>query len=250
MKKDSIYRTILECKQTGKKQFAWLIDPDRIRKEDCEKLAYLAREAKVDMIFMGGSLVVQDHTDICVERLRNFSGIPVVMFPGSVLQVSRSADALLFLSVISGRNPEMLIGQHVVAAPLVKKWGIEAIPTGYMLIDSGRQTAASYMSQTTPIPRDKYDIAACTALAGELLGLKMIFMDGGSGANQPVNTGMIHAVREQVALPLIVGGGIDSAAGAQEAVRAGADIVVVGNAIEKNLSGEFLKEFTGAVHTA
>src|SRR5262249_14932797 len=143
------------------------------------------------------------------------------------------ADAILFLSLISGRNPEMLIGKHVTAAPLLKKSSLEVIPTGYMLVDPGHPTSVSYMSNTLPIPHDKNDIATCTAIAGEMLGLKLIFMDAGSGARTSINSSMIAAVRKELSLPLIVGGGIKTAERALEACNAGADVIVVGNSIEK-----------------
>jgi putative glycerol-1-phosphate prenyltransferase len=150
------------------------------------------------------------------------------------MQVNNKADGILFLSLISGRNAEMIIGKQVITAPILKQSGLEIISTGYMLIDSGKATTASYMSNTTPIPHDKNDVAVCTAIAGEMLGLKLIFMDGGSGAVNPISVEMISAVSEQTEVPLIIGGGINSAKKAIENLKAGADIIVVGNAIEKN----------------
>ena len=186
------------------------------------------------MFFVGGSLLTNDYLKNCITTIKNNSKIPVVLFPGNAMQVDEQADAILFLSLISGRNAEMLIGKQVITAPILKKSSLEVIPTGYMLIDSGKQTTVSYMSNTTPIPHDKEQIAKCTALAGEMLGLKMIFMDGGSGALNPISTKMIRSVSKTIDVPLVIGGGINSGKKAIENCKAGADIIVVGNAIEKN----------------
>jgi putative glycerol-1-phosphate prenyltransferase len=169
-----------------------------------------------------------------VEAIHEHSNIPAILFPGSSLHIDPAADAILLLSLISGRNPDLLIGQHVVAAPLLRKSGLEVLPTGYMLIESGRQTTVSYISNTLPIPRDKPSIAACTAMAGELLGLRNIFLDAGSGAQYPVPVETIAAVRSVVDTPIIVGGGINSFEKAHNALEAGADVIVVGNGIEQN----------------
>jgi putative glycerol-1-phosphate prenyltransferase len=175
------------------------------------------------------------------------SGIPVIIFPGNAMQINQHADALLFLSLISGRNPEMLIGRHVLAAPLLKKSLLEVIPTGYMLIDSGAPTSVSYMSGTVPIPHDKNDIASCTAMAGEMLGLKLIYLDAGSGARYPVSPSMIAAVKKSVKIPLITGGGIRTPEKAYELCGAGSDMIVIGNVLEKDSS--LLAEFSSAVHS-
>jgi len=160
--------------------------------------------------------------------------IPVVIFPGNSMQIDPLADAILFMSLISGRNPELLIGNQVISAPVIRESRLEPIATGYMLIDSGAPTAAVYMSNTIPLPSDKPEIAACTALAGEMLGLKLIFMDAGSGATKPVSEQTISAVRRTIAVPLVVGGGINSPEKAISACRAGADLIVIGNAVEKD----------------
>ena len=162
------------------------------------------------------------------------------------MQISNKADAILFLSLISGRNPHTLIGQQVISAPILKQTNLEIISTGYMLIDSGEATTASYMSNTTPIPHAKHNIATATAIAGEMLGLKLIFLDGGSGAKQAISTKMISAVSSQIDIPLIVGGGIRSAEKAIENCAAGADIIVVGNAIEKE--NGLIAEIAEAIH--
>ncbi len=197
-------------------------------------LARLCMEAQADYLFVGGSLLTDHQVDACVRHFRQACNIPVVLFPGSPLQVTSQADALLYLSLISGRNPELLIGQHVVSAPLVKASGLEVISTGYMIIDGGVPTTVSYMSGSAPIPADKPDIALCTAWAGELQGKHVIYMDAGSGARNPVSMEMIGKVSSNIGIPLIVGGGLCTPEQVYESCKAGADIVVVGNAIEKD----------------
>lgn len=221
---------------------AVLVDPDKQTDNQHEKIARIAQDAGIDFFFVGGSLLTSNSLYHCIRTLKENSDIPVILFPGNTYQVSRNADAMLFLSLISGRNPDMLIGMHVIAAPYVKLSGIETMPTGYMLIDSGKPTSVSYMSNSFPIPNDKKDIAACTAMAGEMLGLRLIFMDAGSGAKTPVPTEMIRFVKKSVGIPLIVGGGIRTAKAAKESLRAGADIIVVGNRFEKK--PELIVEFT------
>lgn len=243
-----LYTSFVERKAKGLKSFAVLIDPDKVTPAGITDLAAKCAEAKVDYIFLGGSLVITQHLDECVQRLKSACDVPVVLFPGSPTQVSRYADALLYLSVISGRNPELLIGQHVVSAAAVKRSGLEIIPTGYMVIDGGVPTTVSYISNTTPIPADKDDIAMCTAMAGEMLGLKMIYMDAGSGARDAISESMISQVSGQVSVPVIVGGGIRDAEKAYLDCKAGADVIVVGNAIEKDLS--LVKEIADAVHSS
>lgn len=240
-----VFNKIYNGKKEGKKQFAVLIDPDKCTNSSLDALVKSANDSGVDFFFVGGSLITNNNLDNCISVLKGNSDIPVVLFPGNTLQINEKADAILLLSVISGRNPEMLIGQHVIAAPRLKVSGLEIIPTGYMLIESGKATSASYMSNTTPIPNDKNDIAACTAMAGEMLGLKTIFMDGGSGAHMPITPEMIKAVSSNIAAPLIIGGGIKTPEKAAENCKAGADIIVVGNAIEKQ--GGLVEEIAGAV---
>ncbi len=245
--KQQIYHSIIEGKKAGQKKFAVLIDPDKVTRESLLQTVDLSVKAEVDYIFLGGSLLVNNVLNECVEGIKNACKIPVILFPGSVTQVNNKADAIFFLSLISGRNPDLLIGQHVIAAPLVKESGLEVLPTGYMLIDGGRGTTVSYISNTTPIPADKNDIAMSTAMAGEMLGLKLIFMDAGSGANHPVRTSMIKKVSESISVPLIVGGGIITPEKALESCKAGADIIVVGNAIEKDLS--LISRMSDTIHS-
>lgn len=248
MSTQSVYQIILSAKQRGRKLLALLIDPDTPDGDGLKNLATEAEKANVDLIFVGGSLLLKDVLDDCLTNLKSFTNIPVILFPGSVLQISEKADALLFLSLISGRNPDLLIGNHVIAAPYLKQLNLELLPTGYMLVDSGRATTASYMSGSQPIPHNKPEIAACTAMAGEMLGLKLLYLDGGSGAQNPVSEEMIGQVRAAVEAPIIVGGGIATAEKALANCKAGADVIVVGNATEKNPA--ILKEIAEAVHRA
>lgn len=242
----SILNNIYKAHSLKRKQFAVLIDPDTPDPAMLKEIVEQVNQARADLIFLGGSLLVKDVLDESIKTIKSFTDVPVILFPGSVLQISAEADAILFLSLISGRNPELLIGSHVISAPYIRQAKLEALPTGYMLIDSGKPTTASYMSGSLPIPHHKSEIAACTAMAGEMLGQKLIYMDGGSGADEPVSTDMIAAVSKAVKVPIIIGGGIRDAETAREICEAGADIVVVGNASEKNPA--ILKEIAEAVH--
>lgn len=243
----TIYQLLQEAKNNREKLFAVLIDPDKLKMDNVDKVIRLAESASVDCFFVGGSLVVNDVMNDCIKRIRKVSNIPIIIFPGSTMQINYNADAILFLSLISGRNPDLLIGRQVESAPMLHRSKLEIISTGYMLIDGGKPTTATYISNTLPIPRNKADIALCTALAGELLGMKTIFMDAGSGAELPVPTNMIRTVSSQISIPLIVGGGIRTPEKAAENVAAGADVVVIGNAIEKEPS--LLSELADAVHS-
>ncbi|OIR06914.1 heptaprenylglyceryl phosphate synthase [mine drainage metagenome] len=245
--KHKLYNQFVENKKTGKKSFSVLIDPDKVDIAGIEQLVGLSVDAKVDYFFIGGSLIISNHLDDCIRQIKTSCDIPVILFPGSPSQVSRYADALLYLSLISGRNPELLIGQHVLSATQVKNSGLEIISTGYMVIDGGAPTAVTYISNATPIPADKNDIAMCTAMAGEMLGMKLIYMDAGSGAKRPITETMIEHVAQNVEVPLIVGGGITNPEKAYLNCKAGADIIVVGNAIEKDAS--LIKEISDAVHS-
>lgn len=247
MKLKDIYSSLCERKENGKKSFAVLIDPDKVNYEKLERLIKLAIAAKVDYFLVGGSLVISNYLDECVQFIKRNCSIPVLLFPGSSAQVSKYADALLYLSLISGRNPELLIGQHVVSAPAIKMSGLEIISTGYMVIDGGAPTTVSYISNATPLPADKNEIAMCTAMAGEMLGMKLIYMDAGSGAKKAITEGMIEQVAKNIKVPLIVGGGITDPEKAYLNCKAGADIIVVGNAIEKDES--LIMEMASAVHS-
>lgn len=244
---NEIYARLLEKKAKNLKQFAVLIDPDKTDTEGLLELIQIAEEAKTDFFFVGGSLLTNDSLDSCIQTIKKNSDIPVVLFPGNTMQINQHADGILFLSLISGRNAEMLIGKHVIAAPFLKHSKLEILSTAYMLVESGKPTAVSYMSNTTPIPHDKNDIAICTAIAGEMLGFKLIFMDGGSGAEKPINASMISEVSKNISIPLIVGGGIKTPEKALENCRAGADIIVVGNSIEKDRN--LIRMISEAIHS-
>lgn len=228
-----IYTSIEQSRAAGRKQLAVLVDPDRLRTQSVGALIALA-ERGIDFFFIGGSLLMDERMEECLHLLRSNVPQPLIIFPGSPLQISANADAILLLSLISGRNPDLLIGQHVIAAPYLKASGLEIISTGYMLIDGGVNTTAAYMSATQPIPPGKIEIAVCTAMAGTMLGLKTLYLDAGSGAQHSVSTEMIQAVREAVEVPLFTGGGIRSAELAYTNLKAGADLLVVGNALEKD----------------
>lgn len=240
---------LFSLRRQGRKGFAALIDPDQVDTARMLQLVELAAGCQLDFFFVGGSLVQDAYIHELVPLIKSHSSIPVVLFPASLHQVVPNADGILFLSLISGRNPDLLIGKHVEAAPMIRQSGLEVLPTGYMLIDCGRPTTASYVSHTLPIPYDKPGIAACTAMAGEMLGLRYIYMDGGSGAARPIEPSMIQAVRRSVDIPIIVGGGIRSAQQARAAWAAGADLVVIGNAIEQDPEGHLIKEVAEVQHS-
>lgn len=231
----SVLQSITLNKKAGKKQLAVLLDPDRLQEiQVLTDTIGIINASGVDLIFYGGSLISGNNFESCLNTIKQLTSIPVVLFPGSAMQISAGADAILFLSLISGRNPEFLIGQQVLAAPKLKASGLEVISTGYLLIDSGRPTTASYVSNTNPIPHNKPEIAATTALAGEFLGMQLIYLDGGSGAEFSISDEMITAVKKTLSVPLIVGGGINTPEDMLHRFAAGADIVVVGTAAEKD----------------
>jgi phosphoglycerol geranylgeranyltransferase len=246
MTNNGLYSQFHEAKQMGQKKFVVLIDPDKVRLGKISKVLETSVEAGVDFFFIGGSLVVNDMLDYVLKSMKELCNIPMILFPGNSFQLSYKADGLLFLSLISGRNADLLIGKHVITAPFLKISPLEIISTGYMLIDGGVMTSVQYMSNTMPIPSTKDDIALCTAMAGELLGLKQIYMDAGSGAKNPISESMIQTVSSGINIPLIVGGGISTPEKAAANAKAGADVIVVGNAIEKDPG--LIKELSIAVH--
>ena len=228
----SFYDTIRHRKQ---KQFALLVDPDKYDDQALDNLIRHINQDPPDLLLVGGS-ILYNPIDITITSLKLKTQVPVFIFPGNVIQLSDRADGILFLSLISGRNPEYLIGNHVLAAPHLNRAGIEVIPTAYMLIENGRSSSVEYMSHTRPIPAGKPEIAMATAMAGEMLGMKLIYLEAGSGAEHPVGLDTIKAIRRNISLPLIVGGGISSPAIAKEVLAMGADMFVVGTAIEKDPS--------------
>ncbi len=247
MKLNGIYNSLCERKHSGKKSFAVLIDPDKVNDAKMHQLIKLAVAARVDYFLAGGSLVTSNYLDECVKIIKNACSIPVILFPGSPNQITKYADSLLYLSLISGRNADLLIGQHVVSAPFIKQSGLEIMSTGYMVIDGGAPTTVSYISNAAPLPSDKNEIAMCTAMAGEMLGMKLIYMDAGSGAKKPISESMIENVSKCISIPLIVGGGITDPEKAYVNCKAGADVIVVGDAIEKDET--LIMEMSAAVHS-
>lgn len=240
-----ILDTIRKGKSVGKKQLAVLLDPDKLNPKKLSKAIEQIAIAQADYIFVGGSLMSSVNIDVHISQIKAECNLPVIIFPGSPVQICSHADAILLLSLISGRNPELLIGQHVVAASRLKSSKLEIMPCGYLLIDGGRPTSVTYMSQTSPIPHDKPDIAANTALAGEMLGLDLIYMDAGSGAKQHISKEMISAVQEEINVPLMIGGGISTPEVAADVCKAGADVIVIGTAGEEN--PEIIVEISDAI---
>lgn len=231
----SIYNEIVQAKSVNKKLLAILLDPDKIVWNTLDSLISKISQSPATHIFIGGSLVYTTILDDLITKIKQSISLPVVLFPGNPSQISDKADAILFLSLISGRNPNYLIEHQVKAAPLLKKTQLEVIPTGYMLIASGRPTAVELVSQTLPLARENYDYALATAQAGEMLGNKLIYLEAGSGAENPVPLKMINLVAKNIDIPLLVGGGIVDLQGIQNAYAAGADFVVIGTAFENNI---------------
>lgn len=224
--------------KSGEKGVAWLVDPDKIEDGD-ELLSEFSwiKSSSLDLILVGGSHISKDNFSEVIRKLQLFfEDIPIVIFPGSQMQLSAEADAILFLSLLSGRNPEYLIGHQVTAAPLVQKIGLEVLPTGYVLVNDGEMASVHYVSQTFPLPNAKPELVEATVLAGKFLGMKFFFLDAGSGVKSPVSTEVIQRVKKAVNLPLIVGGGLDTLDKCKMAFRGGADLLVIGNAIEKDPS--------------
>ncbi|MFQ5633552.1 MAG: geranylgeranylglyceryl/heptaprenylglyceryl phosphate synthase [bacterium] len=245
----SIYQYFQEIAREKGAGYFILIDPDKLEKHAILDLAAKASSGGADAILVGGSLLLSSGLDDLIQAIKETASIPVVIFPGNIMQISRHADAILFLSLISGRNPNYLIGEQVRAAPIIRQYGIEPISTGYMLIESGRLTSAEFMSNTRPIPRDKHDIAKATALAAEYLGMRLLYLEAGSGAAQPVSTDLIHSVARYSSLPIIAGGGIRTPEQARERIAAGASFIVTGNVLETSPNGKLIAEFASAIHS-
>jgi phosphoglycerol geranylgeranyltransferase len=217
----------------GKKSVALLLDPDKTGSDSLEGILSVASEYKADFIFAGGSLTFNS-IDNLIDAIKSLSNIPIVLFPGNLLQLSRKADAILLLSLISGRNPELLIGNHVIAAPYLRDLREKLISVGYILVGGGNKTSVEYISQTEAIPADKPDIVVATALAGEMLGFNMIYLEAGSGASAPVPQRIIREVRKNVLIPIAVGGGLKTQADISGAFDSGANLIVLGNSCESN----------------
>jgi phosphoglycerol geranylgeranyltransferase len=241
--KSNVYLSIISSKKKGKKLFAVLVDPDKFSPDVIRE----SHKAKVDFIFIGGSRLKRPNFHHCVASIRKHTGIPLVIFPGSGEQISDKADAILLLSLISGRNPDYLIGEHIRAARQLKRSKLEIIPTGYILIGGGKNISTQVVTRTAPINRTDRNLIVSTAIAGELLGMKMIYLETGSGSGSPLNSSTMKKVRKNISVPVIAGGGIDSPEKAIKLCLAGADMIVVGNAIEKDST--LVKQISKAIRS-
>ncbi len=243
------YQRLLDIRNARGAGYLILIDPDKIDHAALPSFVRNATEAGADGFLVGGSLLMANEMDKLLQIIKGNTSLPVVIFPGSLFQISPAADAILFLLLISGRNPDHLIGNQVTASPIIRKIGLEAISTGYMLIEAGKTTSAEFMSNTKPIPHNKPDIAVAHALAAEYTGMKMLYLDAGSGADFPVSDEMIQSIRKYCSLPMIVGGGIRTPGVAQEKVKAGASFIVTGTVNEDNSHHSLVREFAEAIHS-
>lgn len=249
MQTKTAYERLLDVRRERGAGYFILLDPDKSNRRELPSVVRDATEAGVDGFLVGGSLMLTDEFEEHLRTIKLNTSVPVIIFPGSIMQVSPVADAILFLVLISGRNPEHLIGSQVIAAPIVRRSGLEAISTGYMLIESGNSTSAEFMSNTKPIPRDKADIALAHALAAEIIGMKFVYLDAGSGALTSVPEEMLRLIAQKCTLPIIVGGGIRTPDEARKKVEAGASFIVTGTVTELNNHRSFVREFAEAVHT-
>jgi putative glycerol-1-phosphate prenyltransferase len=243
-----IYNQILAKIKDKGAAYLVLLDPDKLSGDKTIEFLNHCTMAGVDGFLIGGSLMMSGNFEAMIEKVKQFTDLPAIIFPGSIDQISPRADAILFLSVVSGRNADHLIGRHVIASPMIKRSGIEPISTGYILVESGITTTAVYMSGSMPLPRNKPEIAAATALASEYLGMKLIYLEAGSGAEESVPDDMIKAVANVCSVPVIVGGGIRSPLVAREKVESGANIIVTGNYFEDEANWDMIKEFSNAIH--
>jgi len=244
----NIYKKIEKrIKESGAAYFV-LIDPDKVEFDRFSDFLNVCDNAGVDAFLVGGSLLTSGNLSDTIDYIKANSEIPVIIFPGAVEQVSPNADALLYISLISGRNPEHLFGKHVLAAPVIKRTGLEPLSTGYMLIESGRRTTAEYMSGSNPIPRHKPEIAAATALAAEYMGMKFVYLEAGSGADNPVPDEMVRLVANTCSIPVIVGGGLRSVEDVKAKINNGAQVIVTGNFFEESKNWDKIYEFSAAIH--
>lgn len=243
-----VYERLLQVVETRGAGFFVLLDPDKIPVEAAVERAQLAERGDADGILVGGSLLFLDNFDEYIRSIKRAVDLPVIIFPGSTRQISREADAILFLVFISSRNPNFLIGEQVLAAPIIRSMALEAISTGYMHVESGNVTAVEFFSGSRPIPRSKWDIAVAHALAAEYMGMKLLYMEAGSGAAQAIPDEMIQHVSRHTTIPVIVGGGIRSPEQARAKVEAGARFIVIGNVLEKSPDVESVRAFARAIH--
>lgn len=245
----NLLNRIRESRKLGRKELAVLIDPESTYVTQLSRLLRLAEDAQVDYFFVGGSTVDSHDMENCLAFLDEANEkIPVILFPGNTNQLSNKADGLLYLSLISGRNPDLLIGKHVESVPFLRNSSLEIMPTGYILIDGGTKSTVAYISNTTPIPSDSVELTLATGLAGQYLGMQLIYLEAGSGAIKPVSPKIISTLRQNLDVPLIVGGGIKTPKLAKNAAQAGADLIVIGNILEKD--PDLLMDLSIAVHSS
>ena len=243
-----IYNNLLKIKNKYKAGYFVLIDPDIKNENKILDIVNTINKSNVDGILIGGSLIMDNGFNERAKKIKKISNVPVILFPGSVNHINPYCDAVLFMSIISGRNPTYLIGEHVVAAPIVKDLNIEPIPTGYMIFESQSMTSVDFMSGSKPLPRNKPEIAAAHALAGQYLGMKLIYLEGGSGAEESIPNNVIKRVSQFIEIPVMVGGGIKNPSTASEKVESGASFVVTGTFNEENISISKLNDFANAIH--
>ena len=243
----SVLSKLNNCVEKKGAGFIVLIDPDKKNDKNIDQLVEKAHQNGVDAIFVGGSIMMDGLYHKRVERIKSISEIPVILFPGGVNQINKHYDAMLFMSLLSGRNSHYLIGEQVIAAPIVKDYGIETIPTGYLLIDGGSPTSVEVVSGTKPLPSNRPDIIVSHALAAQFLGMELIYLEAGSGALNEVPGDVVKKVADEINIGLIVGGGIRTPEDANSIVNSGASFVVIGSAIEK--SAELMEEFSSSIHS-
>lgn len=245
---DSVFQYLLDIKKDKGAGYIVLIDPDKKNDESLVDQVEAANENGVDALFVGGSLMMDGSHNDRVAKIKELSKIPVIFFPGGVSQLNPHYDAMLFMSLLSGRNPQYLIGEQVVSAPIVKDMGIEVIPTSYLLFDGGANSSVAVISGTTPLPMNRPDLAVAHALASEYLGKKLVYLEAGSGAKQPIPVDIVKAVSSQVTVPLIVGGGLRKPEDAAERVAAGASYIVTGTILEENDNDQLMNAFANVIH--
>ena len=243
-----VFQQLLDIKSEKGAGYIVLIDPDRKNEDTLVKQVTVANKSSVDALFVGGSLMMDSKHNERVAIIKKEAGIPVIFFPGGLNQLNQYYDAILFMSLLSGRNPQYLIGEQVVAAPIINDLGIEVIPTGYLLFDGGANSTVEFMSDTKPLPMNRPDIAVAHALAAEYLGKKLIYLEAGSGATHTIPLEIIQQVAAETNVPLIVGGGIRTPEAARERVAAGASFIVTGTILEENVNNVLMKEFADAIH--
>lgn len=246
--KTKIYHYLLDVVKNKGAGYFVLIDPDQKNHSNIEDVVQAANESEVDALLVGGSLMMDAGNHERVAQIKKIAEMPVIFFPGGVTQLNGYYDAMFFMSILSGRNPHYLIGEQAIAAPIVKDIGIETIPMGYLLLDGGTTTTVEFMSSTKPIPMDRPDITVVHALAAQYLGMKIVYLEAGSGAKIPVSVETIEAVRSQIEIPIIVGGGIKTPQDAEERVKAGASFIVTGTVTETSGNLSVMKEFSEAIH--